>query len=333
MNPSSGQRWIVPVLGLAVVLVAAGALAVGPTTLRPGEWWAALTGGPDDPLRIILWEVRLPRVVLGVLIGASLGLAGAALQGYLKNPLADPGVLGISAGGALGAVLVFYAGLALRFSWALPAGGLLGALGSALLLPLLAGRNPAVQTLVLAGMALNALFGALLTLVLNLSPNPFANMEVVFWLMGSLGDRGWNHVQLAAPFLAVGAGLLVATGPALRALSLGDDTAASLGFRPRRTQTLLIAGAAFAVGASVAVSGVIGFVGLVVPHFMRPLAKSDPQRLLGLSALGGAILLPASDALVRAIHLGPELKLGVVTALLGAPFFLVLLVKLRREQP
>jgi len=331
MNASTGPRWLVFWLGLAVVLVAAGSLAVGPTTLKPTEWLAALTGGHDDPLRIILWEVRLPRVVLGVLIGASLGLAGAALQGFLKNPLADPGVLGISAGGALGAVLVFYTGLAMRFSWALPAGGLLGALGSALLLPLLAGRNPAVQTLVLAGMALNAFFGALLTLVLNLSPNPFANMEVVFWLMGSLGDRGWNHVQLAAPFLAVGAVLLAATGPALRALSLGDDTAASLGFRPGRTQALLVAGAAFSVGASVAVSGVIGFVGLVVPHLMRPLAKSDPQRLLLLSALGGAILLPASDALVRAIHIGPELKLGVVTALLGAPFFLALLVKLRRE--
>lgn len=328
------QFWLTVTGLIALVVIAVGcALAAGPTVLTADEWRAALTGPADDPMRIIVWEIRVPRIVLGLMVGGVLGLAGAAMQGFLKNPLADPGVLGVSTGASSGAVIAFYTGLAGSAAWALPAGGMLGALVAAVLLPVLAGRDAAVHTLVLAGLALNAFFGALTTLALNLSPNPFANMEVMFWLLGSLTDRGWNHVMLAIPFLSAGALLLLLTGPALRALSLGDDTAVSLGFSHRRTRWLIVCGTALAVGASVAVSGVIGFVGLIVPHLLRGAAKGDPQRLLVLSALAGAAFLAAADTLVRIIHVGPELKLGVVTALLGAPFFLGLLARLRRELP
>jgi iron complex transport system permease protein len=328
------QFWLaIAGLTLLLAIVVGFALAAGPTFLTAAEWRSALTGPADDPLRIIVWEIRVPRIVLGLLIGGVLGLSGAAMQGFLKNPLSDPGVLGVSAGAASGAVLAFYTGLAGTAAWALPAGGMAGALFVAVLLPLLAGRDAAVHTLVLAGLALNAFFGALTTLALNLSPNPFANMEVMFWLLGSLTDRGWNHVMLALPFLAAGSLLLLLTGPALRALSLGDDTAESLGFSHRRTRWFVIAGTALSVGAAVSVSGVIGFIGLIVPHLLRGAAKGDPQRLLILSAIGGAVFLTAADTFVRVIHIGPELKLGVVTALLGAPFFLGLLARLRRELP
>jgi len=328
------QFWLVGCgLAMLLVLAIACALAAGPTMLTAAEWRAALTGGVGDPMRIIVWEIRVPRIVLGLLVGGVLGLSGAAMQGFLKNPLADPGVLGVSTGAAAGAVLAFYTGIAGTVAWALPIGGMAGALMAVVLLPVLAGRDASVHTLVLAGLALNAFFGALTTLALNLSPNPFANMEVMFWLMGSLTDRGWNHVMLSLPFIAIGSILLLFAGPALRALSLGDDTAASLGFSHRRTRWLVVSGTALAVGASVAVAGVIGFIGLIVPHLLRGAAKGDPQRLLVLSAAGGAVFLTAADTFVRVIHVGPELKLGVVTALLGAPFFLGLLARLRRELP
>lgn len=318
--------------GLLLLLAAvcfAGA-AVGAVRLSWTEIWEAIAGGPENPFRVILLEVRLPRVVLGVIIGGTLGLAGAAMQGFLKNPLADPGVLGISNGAALGAVLVFYSGLAGASSLMLPFAGIVGALVAAVLLLLLAGRDATIHTMILAGLALNALFGALITLCLNLSPNPFANMEITFWLMGSLTDRGWGQILLALPFAFVGSLSLLSTRPALRALSLGEATASSLGFDLRMTRLALIAGATLCVGAGVAVAGAIGFVGLVAPHLLRPAVKGDPGRLLVVSAIGGAILLVSADLLVRLIPTNMELKVGVVTALLGAPFFLVLLVKSRR---
>jgi iron complex transport system permease protein len=310
--------------------VSLAGIAFGGVRLSFAELWQAFAGGADNPFRVILLEVRLPRVVLGVVIGATLGLAGAAMQGFLKNPLADPGVLGISNGAALGAVAVFYSGAAGAFSLMLPLSGIAGALGAAVLLLALAGREATIHTMILAGLALNALSGALITLCLNLSPNPFANMEITFWLMGSLTDRGWGHVLLALPFAAAGSLSLLSTRPALRALSLGEATASSLGFDLRRTRLALIAGATLCVGAGVAVAGAIGFVGLVAPHLLRPAVRGDPGRLLVVSALGGARLLTSADLLVRLIPTNMELKIGVVTALLGAPFFLVLLVKSRR---
>lgn len=318
-------------LGILAVVVWLAALAVGPTSLTAEEWRRGVFGAADDPLRVIMWELRLPRVVLGALVGAGLGVAGAAMQGFLRNPLAEPGVLGVSSGASLGAVVVFYSGLTATWPWLLPTGAIAGAALAAGLLVTLAGRDASLTALVLAGMGLNALFGALTTLALNLSPNPFATMDVLFWLMGSLSERSWTHVQIALPLVIAGAVCLLACGPALRALSLGEDTARSLGVDLRRTRWLLIAGTALIVGGCTAVAGAIGFVGLLVPHVLRPLVRADPWRLLVGSALGGAIFLPLADLFVRALRTGPELRLGVVTALAGAPFFLALLLKERRR--
>lgn len=323
--------WLWLSLGLLAAAVWLVALAIGPTHLTIAEWGRAVFGAADDPLKIIVWELRLPRVVLGAVIGAGLGLAGAAMQGFLRNPLAEPGVLGVSSGASLGAVAIFYSGLAVASPWLLPAGAIAGAGLAAGLLVALAGRESSLTALVLAGMSLNALFGALTTLALSLSSNPFATMDVMFWLMGSLSDRSWTHVQLAVPFVVLGAACLLACGPALRAFSLGEETARSLGVNVARTRWLLVLGTALVVGGATAVAGAIGFVGLLVPHVLRPLVRADPWRLLTASALGGAAFLPLADLLVRSWSHGPELRLGVITALAGAPFFLLLLWRERRR--
>lgn len=323
------SRWPLPVLAILVCLLFVASLAVGPSAislpLALREWWL----GGDSTAAIIFADIRLPRALLGLGIGAMLGLSGAALQGLLRNPLAEPGLIGVSASAGLGAVIAFYSGASLVFPLALPAGGMAGALIAVLLLYLLAGREASVLTLILAGVAISSLAGALTSLALSLSPNPFALTEIVFWMLGSLADRGMGHVSVAAPFMAVGAILLLSAGRGLDALSLGDATARSLGQSPGRTGALVIIGTALSVGAAVSVAGAIGFIGLIVPHLLRPLAAAQPSRLLPLSMLGGAALLLAADVAVRLGGPGPELKLGVVTALLGAPFFLVLVLRTR----
>jgi iron complex transport system permease protein len=331
----SDKRALLVAAALVAALPVVLLLSVGTGAVRvpAGQVWDALLAGRSDPLGLVLWELRLPRAVLACLIGAALGLAGAAMQGYLRNPLADPGVLGVSAGAAFGAVAVFYTGLAGAFALALPLGGLVGALVSVALLVALAGRDATVQTLLLAGVALSSLFGALTSLAISLSPNPFAIGEITLWLLGSLTDRSWHHVAAAGPFLVVGAACLAGTGGALRALTLGEDTAASLGFSLRALQVRVALGCALLVGASTAVAGSIGFIGLVVPHLLRPAVRGDSGRLLWMSALGGAVLLPLADLVVRNSPSGAELRLGVVTALLGAPFFIALLLGMRRRQP
>jgi iron complex transport system permease protein len=304
-------------------------LSVGYARLDMVGALADALAGRDTLGALILEQLRLPRAALGATIGFSLGLAGAALQGLLRNPLADPGVVGVSGGAALGAVVVFYSGLAGAFALALPLGGVVGAIVAALALYALAGRGAGVMTLILAGVTINAFAGALTSLALNLSPSPYAAYEIMFWLMGSLADR--SLPQLALPLMVVGWALLLASAPALDALSLGEDTAASLGFDLTRLRAQLVAGTALAVGAAVAVSGAIGFVGLVVPHLLRPLVGHRPGRLLLASGFGGAIVLCAADVAVRLIPVHPELKLGVVTALIGAPFLFGLIDRLRKE--
>jgi iron complex transport system permease protein len=282
-----------------------------------------------DIARTIFIELRIPRATLALFVGASLGLAGAAMQGLLRNPLAEPGVVGVSGSAALGATLAFYTGFATIAPLALPLGGIAGALVAVLVLFSMAGKRADTTTLLLAGIAINAIAGALTALVLNLSPNPFAAMEIIFWQMGSLADRSLLHLQLAGPLMAVGWILILLAAPATRALSLGEVTAASLGTNVRNTQRQIIIGTALCVGAGVAVTGVIGFVGLVVPHLLRKLCANDPAKLLLASAGGGASLLLAADIAVRCIAVNAELKLGVITALLGAPFFLYLIFRLR----
>ncbi|MBX3490281.1 iron ABC transporter permease [Parvibaculum sp.] len=282
---------------------------------------------------LVLTEVRLPRALLGLLVGATLGLTGAGLQGLLRNPLAEPGLIGASSGAALGAVLVFYFGIAAGSAMLVPLGGIAGALAALATLYLLAGRNPSIVTIILAGVAISAFCGALTSLALNLSPSPYAALEIVFWMLGSLTDRSMAQVWFVLPFMLVGWLLVLSTARALDALSLGEDTAATLGFARRSVTLRAIAGTGLAVGAAVSVTGVIGFVGLVVPHLMRSLVGPRPASLLLPSALAGAALVLAADLLVRLPTGGPEPKLGVVTALIGAPFFLWLILKTRREHP
>ena len=290
----------------------------------------ALISG-EGPLGTVMQEIRLPRAILAVLIGGSLGLCGAAMQGYLRNPLAEPGLIGISGSAALGAVLSLQTGFAAAFWLALPLSALGMSFLAVLLIMLLAGKQGRSLTLILAGIAISALAGAMLSLVLNLSPNPYATAEIVFWMMGSLADRSFNHVWLALPFCVVGSVMLLSIGPALNALTLGEDTAQTMGISLVNTRYILVIGVAAMVGATTAVAGAVGFVGLVVPHILRRWVKSQPSRLMWASMLGGAALVLAADILVRVVLPDRDLKLGVVMAILGAPLFLHLIYKTRAE--
>ncbi|MEQ8697670.1 MAG: iron ABC transporter permease, partial [Bauldia litoralis] len=249
-----------------------------------------------------------------------------------RNPLAEPGLIGVSAGGALGAVLALYYGLSAVIAWAVPIGGMIGAGVAVLLVQLLAGRGSTTLTLILAGIAVSSFAGALTSLALNLAPSPYAIVEIVFWMLGSITDRSLEHVAISAPFMLAGWAILLSLGRALDAMALGEEAAQSLGFSPLSIRRRVIAGTALAVGAAVSVSGIIGFVGLVVPHILRPLVDHRPGRLLVASALGGALLTLAADILVRLITPSGELKLGVVTAIVGAPIFLHLVLRLRRAE-
>ncbi|MCB1529149.1 MAG: iron ABC transporter permease [Hyphomicrobiaceae bacterium] len=281
--------------------------------------------------RLVLIEIRLPRALLGLLVGGALGITGAALQGYLRNPLAEPGLLGMTGGASLGAVIAIHTGIAAAFSLALPLGGLIGAGVTTLAVVLLAGQASAPVTLILAGVAMSSVAGALTSLVLNLAPNPFASVEMLYWMMGSLSDRSLDHVWMAAPLIVAGAALLLTTHRALDALTLGETAAQNLGVNPARLRNTIVLGSALAVGAATSVTGAIGFVGLVVPHLLRPFVAHEPGRLLVPSFLGGALLVLAADVGLRLLSPAGDLKLGVVTALLGAPFFLWLVLASRRE--
>lgn len=317
-------------LGLLVAGLFAAALLTGPAGLGPAEAIRALSGEGGAGAVLVMREIRLPRALLGLMIGASLGLSGAVLQGLLRNPLAEPGLIGVSGAAALGAVLALYTGLSAAFPLALPLMGLAGAFAAVAALLALAGPG-SMLTLILAGVAIGAVASALSALVLNLAPNPFAALEIVFWMLGSLSDRSMTHVALAGPFILAGWAMLGGLGRGLDALTLGEDAAASMGVRLGRLRLLAICGTAAAIGAATAVAGVIGFVGLVVPHLMRPLVGAMPSRLLPASALGGAAMLLAADLAVRLIAPGRDIKLGVVTALVGAPFFLWLVLATRRR--
>lgn len=287
--------------------------------------------GMGDPLHVmVMQEIRLPRTALAALVGAALGLSGAAMQGYLRNPLAEPGLIGVSGSAALGAVIALQTGLSAAFALALPLMALLFALGAVALILLLAGPRGGSLTLILAGIAVSALAGALTSLALNLSSNPYATFEIVFWMMGSVADRSLTHLALAAPLVALGGAVLLTLGRGLDALTLGEDGAQALGVSMTALRLKLLFGTAAAVGAATAVAGAVGFVGLVVPHLLRPLCGARPSRLLWASALGGAAMLLAADIAVRLILPERDLKLGVVMALIGAPLFLHLIYKTRR---
>lgn len=322
-------------LAVALLALCAGlfatSLVIGYAGAPAGQSLAALIADDGTPLSVVMREIRLPRALLAAMIGASLGLSGAALQGYLRNPLAEPGLIGVSGSAALGAVLAIQTGLALQFALALPLAALGMALVAVLLILALAGPRGGSITLILAGIVISALAGALTSLVLNLSPNPYAAADIVFWMMGSLADRSFTHVWLALPFMALGWALLAGLGRGLDALTLGEDAAQAMGVRLPRLRLMLILGTAASVGAATAVAGAIGFVGLVAPHLMRPLVGARPSALLWASTLCGAAMLLAADIAVRLLLPERDLKLGVVMALVGAPLFLHLIYRTRKE--
>ncbi len=317
-------------LALVACVMALVSIRFGYIPLASGDVLGGLVGSADEKTVTIVRELRLPRSLLALLIGAATGLAGAVLQSLLRNPLAEPSVLGITGGASLGAVIALYFGLSAVFPYALPLSALAGAGIATLILYVVAARDPSTLTLILVGMAIGGISLSLISLAMNLSPNPWAVSEIIFWLLGSVRDRSFADVRLAAPFILAGMALMMTLGRPLDALSLGEEAAESLGVDMVRVRVVAIIGTSLAVGASVAVAGTIGFVGLVVPHLLRPLVGQMPSRLLLPSALGGAALLAAADVVVRLITVGPELHLGIVTSLIGAPFFLYLILKTRK---
>lgn len=326
------RRWPIPALALLLVALGALSLLAGAVWLSPRAVAAALADPAPSLARLIVVELRLPRLVLALLVGGILGLAGAVLQGLLRNPLAEPGLLGISSSASLGAVIAIYYGFAAHWALATPLFALIGA-GLTVALALLLSRRGGTLALILAGVALSSIAGAGISLALNLAPSPFAAYEIMAWLMGSLADRSWDHVLLAAPLIIVGGALLILTGPALDALSLGERQAESLGVDLRRTRWLALVGTALGVGAATAVAGAIGFVGLIAPHLVRPLVGHQPRATLLPAALTGAAIVCAADNLTRLVKFGGDLKLGVFIAVVGAPFFLWLVLHVRRTAP
>lgn len=312
------------VCGLMLVSMNLGSSAIRLTDLLHAE--------RSDAVVLVLLQIRLPRTLIAALAGASFGICGAAMQGLLRNPLASPGLIGSSSGAALGAVIILYLGLG-EVSWLLmPTGGMLGALVAMILVYTLAGRDASIVTIVLAGVAINSLAVAVMSLILNLAPSPYAVREIVLWMLGSVSNLGLNDLWVMLPATLLGWLLFIGTGKSLELLTLGEDTARSMGVNLGILRTRLFLAVALSIGAAVSVTGAIGFIGLVIPHLLRPLVGYQPGRLLGVSALGGAAMLLAADIVVRLMPPGPEIRIGVLTALVGAPFFLFLIMKTRRWQ-
>jgi iron complex transport system permease protein len=327
------RDWLViVVLLLLLAAMFAVSLLSGRVWLPLGEVWDGLWSNDPNLAATIVTQLRLPRAVLALEVGAALGISGAVLQGVTRNPLAEPGLLGVSAGAALGAVIAVYFGFAAHVAAAAPLMGLVGALLASILTFAL-GRGGGTITLVLAGAAVSALAAAGIALALNLAPNPYAAYEIMTWLMGSLEDRSWLNVFLVTPFILVGCAMLLFTARGVDALALGEAQAQSLGINLGRLHFLAVFGTALAIGAATAVTGVVGFIGLVAPHLVRPLLGHQPSRILLPAALSGALLLLFADVATRLIHVGTELKLGVLTSLIGTPFFFWLVVRLRKAAP
>ena len=316
------DRGVLLALAAAVLTALAAACLVGSTSLGVDRVLAALAGGGSAGDRVVVWEIRLPRAVAALVVGAALGASGAALQGLLRNPLAEPGVLGVSAAAALGATTVIYYGIAGAGTLALPMAAVAGALAATALLTAAARRVGSVVTLILVGVGLSSFAGSLTALLMNLAPHPFSLSDMLNWMLGTVANRSFNDLLPAAPFLAAGLAILFAGRRGLSALTLGEEGAAGVGVDLPRTRRLVVLGAGLATGAAVAIAGAIGFVGIVAPHLVRPLVNHDPARTLAPSALLAGLILVLADLGVRLAPTDAELKLGVVAALLGAPVFI-----------
>lgn len=315
------SRALIPVLLAASLAALLAACLLGSTAMSPARVLAGLFGSGSPGDAVIIWEIRLPRALAAWLTGAALGASGAALQGLLRNPLAEPGVLGVSASASLGATLALYYGLASLSAFALPVAAIAGALGATTLIGLAATRTSSVVTLILVGVALSSFAGAVMALALNFAPNPFSLSDMVSWMLGSVANRSFEDIALAAPFMAAGLAILVLNRRGLSALTLGEEAASGIGLDLKRLWFAVVLGTGLATGASVALAGAIGFVGIVAPHLVRPLTGHDPARSLVPSALLAGVFLVIADIGVRLLPVTGELRLGVVAALFGAPAF------------
>ncbi len=316
-------------LVFAIALAAVIALNTGLADIDVMRGLQDFFNGEQSLAANVVGQIRLPRLLLAIVIGATLGMSGAAMQGLLRNPLADPGVLGVSSGAAFGAICTLYFGVAASAWYWLPGAAIAGALFTLFMVYLLAGLHSSMLALILAGTAMSAIMVSLIAVALNFAPSLYAMQEIVFWMLGSLANRHFDHVSIALPLAFISWVMMLSRSRFLDALSLGEDSARSLGFNNQRERWILLLGISIGVGACVAVSGAIGFIGLVIPHLLRPFVGYRPGRLMFASALGGALLLVLADILVRQFDSARELKLGVVTSLVGAPFFLLLILKTR----
>jgi iron complex transport system permease protein len=321
-------RLAIPALLALLALTFLASLAFGEMRLSFGQVLGAFGGGGDELARTVVRDFRLPRALVGLAVGAALGASGVVMQAFFRNPLASPGLLGVSSGGALGAVAVLALGPALGFAsatlWALPLASVLGAFAATGAVLLLAQRGAGAERLLLSGVALNALLGAGTSFLLTTTTGHFeVNAQILFWLMGGLESRSWEHVWMGLPLILLACLLLLPLGRAMDLLSLGEQSAQSLGVDVRRLRRQLIVLSTILTALATAVAGIVGFVGLVVPHVLRLAFGPDHKRLLPYSMLGGATFLLACDLLTRTFPLG--LRLGVVTAIVGGPFFLWLL--------
>ncbi len=315
------DRALIPLLSSIAFAAIIAACLIGSTAMSPGRLLAALAGAGSTGDAIVLWEIRLPRAIAAFVVGAALGLCGAALQGLLRNPLAEPGVLGVSACASLGATLALFYGAAALSPITVPVAAISGALAATALLAFAAIHTSSVVTLILIGFGLSSFAGALMALLLNLAPNPFTLSDLISWTLGSVANRSFDDILLAAPFMAVGLVFIVLSRRALSALSLGEETAHGLGVDLPRARGFVILGTGLITGAAVSIAGAIGFIGIMAPHLVRPLVGYDPARTLTPSAILGGVILVLADIGVRLIPAPSELRLGVVAALIGAPAF------------
>jgi iron complex transport system permease protein len=326
------DKYLIVSFSLLLIILTVGSLFVGSNPIPIVQAFMETFSDDQSIFALILVEVRLPRTLIALIVGATLGVCGAAMQGLLRNPLASPDLIGSASGAALGAVVVLYFGFASLFFLALPLGGIIGSLLATLLVYLLSGRQAGTVTLILAGVAINALAMAMISLLLNLAPSPYAVQEIVLWMLGSLANHSLNDLWIMVPGTLLGWALLLGCGRQLDALTLGEETAQSMGINLFKLRWRIFLATALAVGSAVSITGSIGFIGLVVPHLLRPLVGYQPSRLMAVSALGGALLLLAADICVRLLPGATEIKVGVITSLVGAPFFLYLILKTRRSQ-
>jgi iron complex transport system permease protein len=317
-------------LWLALLLAVLAACLLGSTPLGFDRLLDALLGAGLQGDRIVVWQIRLPRALCAALVGAALGASGAALQGLLRNPLAEPGVLGVTATAALGALGALYLGAAAFTPWSVPLAAIAGALLATLLIAVAALRTRSVVTLILVGVGLSGFAGALTSLLINLVHSPFTLSDMVNWMLGTVANRSFADLGFAAPFVLAGLGLLALSRRGLSALVLGEEAAQGVGLDLARQRLLVVLGAGLATGGAVAVAGSIGFVGIIAPHLVRPWVAHDPARTLLPAALLGALLLVVADITVRLLPTGTELRLGVVAALLGAPLFVWIALRGRR---